>query len=406
MQVLDSEIARKQDSVECSDGTGLISENAPAEPFVSVLIPTYNQADFLPETIDSLLAQTYKNWEAVVVNDGSTDHTRDLLNRYDSIDQRVKAFHKTNGGTASALNMALKHARGQWICWLSSDDLFESDALETFTRAIEEHPDYKFFHSDFYELKEETGEKKAILIDRNEKMHHPICQVLAFFVSNYIHGISIAVNKQILEKAGGFSEDLKFAQDVDMWLRISALTPSFFIDKRICVSRVSSASGTTAFPEAGRIEVARSCMNFLNRNPFPACFPRLDFDNPEEVMLAVQATFRVVTNLKAHHYIGVGYTPALMDRMCEWLSNDCQPEIKEMVLQKIEPVIDAVTSASLPPEIKSAFSNLRMMRHFKMSYQPYDPLNQMIRHASQLIDQNKAVQAEPILRYLHRQFDV
>ncbi len=371
-----------------------------AQPLISVMIPTYNHARYLPATIDSLLGQTYLNWEAVIVNDGSTDDTRSILSRYAAQDQRIRVFHKANGGTASALNMALKHANGHWVCWLSSDDLFERDALAIFTQAIKERPDYHFFHSHFYALEEETGEKAAVSPHRHKSIPNPFQQVIAFFVSNYVHGISIAIDKQIFLKAGPFDETLKYAQDVDMWLRISAFTPSCFINKRTCTSRVSSASGTQAFPEAGPIEVARLYLNFLNRNKFPACFPWLNLDNAENALDAIQSVLRVVTNLNAHFYMGLGYTPALLDRMCEWLSFDCQPDLKRMILEKVEPVIGSVLDSSLPQEIKDAFLRIRLMRNLKMGYQPYNPFNQMLKHASQLINQGRKREAEPILRYL------
>jgi O-antigen biosynthesis protein len=379
---------------------GELPANQVPKPLISVLIPTYNHAKYVSATIESILAQTYTNWEAVIVNDGSTDATHITLSRFAAQDRRIRVFHKANGGTASALNMAIKHARGRWICWLSSDDLFEQDALAIFARAIEEHPEYQFFHSHFYALEEDTGEKVAVSPHRHMHIPNPLHQVIAFFVSNYVHGISIAVERQIILKAGSFDETLKYAQDVDMWMRISALTPSFFINKRTCTSRVSSASGTQAFPEAGPIEVARLYLNFLNKNRFPACFPWLNFNNLEDVLHAFQSVFRVTTNLNAHFYFGVGYTPALLDRMCEWLSFDCQSEMKTMILDRIEPVIDSVLNSSLPQEIKDAFLKLRLMRTIRMHYHAYDPFNQMIKHASKILNQKRNRQAEPILKYL------
>ena len=98
-------------------------------PQFSILVPTYNHADYLAEALDSLLAQTVRDWEAIVVNDGSTDHTAEVLARYTAKDPRIKAFAQPNGGTAAALNRALAEARGTWICWLSSDDIFTASGI-------------------------------------------------------------------------------------------------------------------------------------------------------------------------------------------------------------------------------------------------------------------------------------
>jgi glycosyltransferase involved in cell wall biosynthesis len=94
-----------------------------------VLVPSYNQAHFLPETLDTLLAQTYPNWEALVVNDGSTDDTPAVLAGYAARDPRFRVFNKANGGVSTALNEGIRQARGEWICWLSSDDLYQADKL-------------------------------------------------------------------------------------------------------------------------------------------------------------------------------------------------------------------------------------------------------------------------------------
>ena len=80
--------------------------------------------------LNSILFQTYPHWEAVVVNDGSTDETAAVLGEYEKLDQRFRVFHKDNGGTASALNEGLRHCRGDWVLWLSSDDFFEVRKLE------------------------------------------------------------------------------------------------------------------------------------------------------------------------------------------------------------------------------------------------------------------------------------
>ena len=98
----------------------LVDQSAIEHPTFTVLIPTYNQANFLPAALDSLLAQTYSSWEAIVVNDGSTDSSETIAEAYATRDRRIRFFNKMNGGTASALNEGLRHSKGDWICWLSS----------------------------------------------------------------------------------------------------------------------------------------------------------------------------------------------------------------------------------------------------------------------------------------------
>ena len=126
-------------------------------PFFSVIVPTYNQANYLGEALDSLLAQTDADWEAVVVNDGSTDSTPEVLETYFKKDKRFRVYHKRNGGVGSALNAGLREAKGEWICWLSSDDLFETRKLQIHREWIVRHPTCHFFFSHYRELDGTTG---------------------------------------------------------------------------------------------------------------------------------------------------------------------------------------------------------------------------------------------------------
>src|ERR1039458_1153994 len=127
---------------------------------ISILVPVYNHAEFLPAALDSILAQTYSDWEAIVVNDGSTDSTPEVMAQYAARDPRIRIYHKPNGGTGSALNKALRHASADWLCWLSSDDLFEKDKMEVHARAIRDNPGKMFFHSEHSLLDHATGVKK------------------------------------------------------------------------------------------------------------------------------------------------------------------------------------------------------------------------------------------------------
>src|SRR5688500_18218683 len=122
------------------------------QPTFTVIVPTYNQAAYLGSALDSLLAQTNPDWEAVVVNDGSTDATAEVMTAYAERDPRIRIFHKKNGGTGSALNEGLRQAQGKWICWLSSDDLFDKRKLEAHQMYILQEPETSFFHTHFFVL--------------------------------------------------------------------------------------------------------------------------------------------------------------------------------------------------------------------------------------------------------------
>ena len=113
---------------------------------VSVIVPCYNRADIVGETVDSLLRQTYPHLEIIAVDDGSTDNTRDVLAAY--ADDRVRYFYKPNGGLSAARNYGLARARGEFIAFLDSDDLWHDWKLEAQIRLFERHPDVGLIWSD------------------------------------------------------------------------------------------------------------------------------------------------------------------------------------------------------------------------------------------------------------------
>lgn len=112
----------------------------PENPLVSVLIANYNYARYLPEALDSLLAQTYTNWEAIVCDDGSTDNSRQVILDYARRDLRFRCVFKENGGVASALNAAFAESRGEIVCLLDADDVYASEKLEAAVKSFLQAP--------------------------------------------------------------------------------------------------------------------------------------------------------------------------------------------------------------------------------------------------------------------------
>src|SRR5206468_4406731 len=113
---------------------------------VSIVIPCFNRADIVGDTIDSVLAQTYVNFEAIIVDDGSTDNTREIISGYD--DRRLRYVYKLNGGLSSARNSGLELARGEFIAFLDSDDVWQSWKLEAQVEIFRRHPEAGLIWSD------------------------------------------------------------------------------------------------------------------------------------------------------------------------------------------------------------------------------------------------------------------
>jgi glycosyltransferase involved in cell wall biosynthesis len=117
---------------------------------VSVVMPTYNDAKYLKPAIDDILNQTYSNFELIIVNDGSTDNTAEIIESYAKKDDRIRIFHKENGGTGSALNYGFNNAKGEFGTWVSSDDNKQPNYLEVLVDVLKNNRDIEFCCSAFY----------------------------------------------------------------------------------------------------------------------------------------------------------------------------------------------------------------------------------------------------------------
>jgi glycosyltransferase involved in cell wall biosynthesis len=368
-------------------------------PFFSVIVPTYNQAKYLGEALDSLLAQTEPDWEALVVNDGSTDSTPEVLEPYFKKDRRFRVIHKENGGVASALNAGLRQAKGEWICWLSSDDLFETRKLEIHREWIVKHPACRFFFSHFRELDEATGKFS------DPPLWRPIpdreWQVLEMLRCTYVHGNSICVQGEAWTKAGMFNEELRFGQDYDMWLRLLGLYPAVFIPERTCITRRHPSQGYYSFPQAGFFDSAKAAIAFLNRYSFTKLVPFANLSDPRTARKALLQALSVAADPSGFLY-ALGPHPALLLRIMEWAWRDHNRRIANTMQRIIRGWTKKVsfqhkgTAFGFYWKAAAVASQLPERR---FDYQPISPA--MVAEAHYwLLKSVSRIEAEPLHRYL------
>jgi len=363
----------------------------------SILVPTYNHAKYLPAALDSLLNQTYPYWEAIVINDGSTDNTPEVLKKYVSIDERFKIVNKENFGVASALNEGLKHVTGEWICWLSSDDLFEPDKLEIHHSAIMANPGIKFFHSGFSTLTESTGMKT---IHPLEDYSDEQLQVVRFFTSCWVHGNSFAAHRSIFEEIGPFSSKYRNAQDFEMWLRISAKHKLCYIPRHTCITRIHPEQPTSMFSEAGILDCAFASTDFINNHKFTDLFPYSNLNLPEHAQKAVVETLRIYLNPDSYIHFG-GFNLALYNRFKEWYNHDCHPDIKPFILQLVQEITQIVKSSNIPSDIKTSFLKLTTnIDDCYFFYSPTDFLTDILTNANSVFAATNNFRRNVIYKYL------
>ncbi|MFH0731641.1 MAG: glycosyltransferase [Candidatus Omnitrophota bacterium] len=206
---------------------------------VSVIIPTYNNASFISEAVDSVLAQTYTDYEIVVIDDGSTDNTKEILSKYNN---KIRYFYQENKGVSSARNLGIRQATGEYIAFLDADDLMLPDRLDELVRFSEQNSLIITF-SDFYEVHSEQELHNLDMLSPRLKIsnytsffpleNNSICNCANKYVIKQKSFLKIALkilgcttytiflNRQFLlnELNELFDCSLKYYEDNDMWWR-------------------------------------------------------------------------------------------------------------------------------------------------------------------------------------------
>ena len=337
-------------------------------PTFSILVPTYNQATYLPLSLGSLLAQTDPDWEAVIVDDGSTDATPEVCRAHAASDPRLRVFRQANGGTAAALNRALAEARGRWICWLSSDDLFEPFKLALHRWQMEEEPDTRFFHTHFLSLEDETG--NITEPDLWRPLPTRELQVARFFSGNYVNGITVCVRREDMLACAPFRADLRHGQDFDFWLRLSQRTPSSFSPRRTATLRWHAGQSTNSFPVAGLYDSAWACVEFLNAHPYAELFPLLDLDDPEQALMAAGETLDILASTGSFVY-QCGYIPAFMERFAQWLHARPETAARRACRDLLRRATQREGFGALPRPVRAAFATA-LDAQKEHGYRPWD----------------------------------
>jgi glycosyltransferase involved in cell wall biosynthesis len=230
-------------------------------PLVSIIIPVYNGSNYLGAAIDSALAQTYKNCEILVINDGSTDNglTESVALKYGS---KIRYFVKKNGGCGSALNYGLDQMRGEYFSWLSHDDLYLPNKIQHQIKLLEctqeEIP--PIVYGGYEIIDADSSSVATVYFHKNHSIE---CLNLSLYpvVKNLIHGCSLLIHRSWIDRVGKFDESLLHTQDYDYWLRLMRLAPIIFDSEILIKSRVHP--GQTTYSEGRNEECNRFWSNLL-----------------------------------------------------------------------------------------------------------------------------------------------
>jgi len=194
-------------------------------PKISIVIPVYNKEKYIIECMESVLSQTYKDYEIVVINDGSTDNTENLLQFYKSV---IRYFYQENKGVAEARNLGILNARGEYISFLDSDDVWLPSKLEKELGLIERDKEIGLVYSNGYIINEKGKKCNINFFQINTPYRKMVLNKL--FKNDFIPTSSVLVRKECFQKVGLFNSSLSSAEDYDMWMRISYLYKIDYVD--------------------------------------------------------------------------------------------------------------------------------------------------------------------------------
>lgn len=190
---------------------------------VSIIIPSYNYGFVIEQTLENLLDQSYTNWEAIVVDDGSSDNTSEIVGKFAAKDSRISYIIQKNSGVSVARNLGFKHSKGDYIQFLDADDLLSKEKLTVQVAFMEQHPETDISYTDH--LYFETDKPDIVYPDYEMNNHNwlPKVNAAGYEVVNTLIYSNIAVvsspmlRRDIVEKVNGFPEFSNYTEDWEFW---------------------------------------------------------------------------------------------------------------------------------------------------------------------------------------------
>jgi len=204
-------------------------EKTLSKPLVSVVIPTYNRAEWIGGAVESVLSQEFQNYELIVVDDGSTDETPKVLERYSD---RIRMIRQANCGVSAARNTGVASSNGDFIAFLDSDDLWLPGKLSRQVVFFQQNSDARICQTN------EIWIRNGVRVNPGKRHRKRSGQIFAPSLRLCLVSPSaVMLRKKLFDDIGGFDEDLPACEDYDLWLRIGSRYPIYLIDEPLIVKR-------------------------------------------------------------------------------------------------------------------------------------------------------------------------
>lgn len=229
------------------------------DALVSIILPSYNRAKYIRDTIHSCLSQTYTNLELIIVDDGSKDDSAAIIQEYLAKDNRVKFIqNKVNKKLPATLNIGFNLATGQYLTWISDDNLFDASAIEMMVKILSNNPKIGLVYADYTTINHK-GENISRIYQENPE----------FLPIRDCVGACFLYRSNIAEKIGKYNEELFLIEDYEYWLRMGLVTQFYHIPKSLYFYRVHKASLTKSRSEEIRIAKNKLKLQFAHQYKIP-----------------------------------------------------------------------------------------------------------------------------------------
>lgn len=220
---------------------------------VSIIIPVYN-CEYVDQAIESALNQTYSNIEIIVVNDGSTKYV-DKIEKYK---HQITLIHKANGGTASALNVGISRSTGNYISWLSADDIFYPDKTEKQLKYMKEK-NAAVSYGGFVHI-DEAGTVTTDVLGLHLQDRMSFLQAMKSYCP--VNGCTVMLKKDVFQKCGLFNPAFPYAHDYDMWMRVAQHYHFHVLNRPLVKYRIHNEMGTKKHLKEVQLEAQRIKMKY------------------------------------------------------------------------------------------------------------------------------------------------
>ena len=240
-------------------------------PVVSIMMPAYNAEKYIGQAIESVLAQTFQDWELLIVNDGSTDRTPEIISRYP--DARIRTFHQANGGEASARNTALAHAQGEYLAFLDADDLYLPEHLQVTVAFLRAHPGWDGIYTDGWYINE-TGERlKPLSSRRRGPFEGDIFEEMVRASDVFGAPVCVVLRRDIITRHGfQFDPEIVIGPDWDFFVRYAEVAKFGYVNQPTCLYRIHQTNISLQTRGKTRLlHLARCREKAIKLNRFKEC---------------------------------------------------------------------------------------------------------------------------------------